>query len=526
MKFFRKSLIVLFTIVMALGLSACGGKATPSTAPEAPSDVSEPATQSDVSEPTTPATVTYDKVVYAYATFNNIPSKETLDTVEEAINAITRDKIGVEVDLMPIAIWDYSSQVSLALQGGEKVDLFQSLGDFNTAISTGMALDLTDMIDEYAAESKELIGMDWLAATSKAGRIYGLPTYKPIALTPMVVYRQDIVDELGIDMSQVNEVSDLTPILAQVKAAYPDMTPVAAVNTGNIGLITTVQKVDYLTDSYFSPKGVLINNDPTVVDFYASEEFAEIANLARTWYTEGLVMKDAATTSSTAAELMSSGNYFCYVAAYSYPEEDTAAALEAQTGGYDLGAKMMGQAFLDTTSINALTWMVSSTSDVPEAALKFLNLTFTDKEIVNLIIYGLEGRDYVLKGDGTVNYPEGQDASSVPYTAQLSCGTLGNFFIMYPMEGTRIESLEWELEQNKNAELSIAMGFVFDSSNVATEYTAVINVIDQYLAGLICGSVDPETEIPVFLQRLEEAGLGTIIAEKQTQLDAWFAENK
>lgn len=516
MQLIRKSLLVALTIVMVLGLSSCGNQASSPTITEAPSDVSEP---------TTAGPVTYDKVVYAYATFNNIPTTETLDTVEEAINQITREKIGVEVELMPIVIWDYSSQVSLALQGGEKVDVFQSLGDFNTAVSSGMALDLTDMIDQYAAESKELIGTDWLAATSKAGRIYGLPTYKPIALTSMVVYRQDIADELGLDMSQVNTVSDLTPILEQVKAAYPDMTPVAAVNTGNIGLITAAQDVDYLTDSYFSPKGVLINNEPTVVDFYASEKFTEITNLARTWYNNDLVMKDAATTTSTAAELMSSGNYFCYIAAYSYPEEDTAASIEAQAGGYDLGAKMMGHAFLDTTSINALTWMVSSTSDVPEAAVKFMNLTFTDKDVVNLLIYGLQDRDYVMNEDGTVSYPEGQDAATVPYTSQLSCGTLGNFFIMYPMQGTNVESLEWELEQNKNAALSVAMGFVFDSSNVATEYTAVTNVIDQYLPGLSCGSVDPETELPVFLQRLEEAGLGTIIAEKQSQLEAWFAEN-
>lgn len=517
MQLARKSLIIVLSILMVIGLSSCTSPASSPSTAEAPVEVSEPETA---------APVTYEKVVYAYATFNNIPTTETLDTVEEAINVITREKIGVEVDLMPIAIWDYSSQVSLALQGGEKIDVFQSLGDFNTAISSGMALDLTDMIDTYAVESKELIGVDWLAATSKAGRIYGLPTYKPIALTSMVVYRQDIVDELGLDMSQVNEVSDLTAILEQVKAAYPDMTPVAAVNTGNIGLITTVQNVDYLTDNYFSPKGVLIDNDPTVVDFYASEKFAEITSIARDWYNKGLVMKDAATTTSTAAELMSSGNYFCYVAAYSYPEEDTAASIEAQSGGYELGAKMIGQAFLDTTSINALTWMVSSTSDVPEAALKFLNLTFTDEDVVNLIIYGLQDRDYVMNEDGTVTYPEGQDAATVPYTSQLSCGTLGNFFIMYPMQGTRIESLAWELEQNKNAELSVAMGFVFDSSNVATEYTAVTNVIDQYLPGLVCGSVDPETEIPIFLQRLEEAGLNTIIAEKQTQLDAWFAENK
>ena len=88
-------------------------------------------------------------MVYAYATFNNIPTEETLASVEEAINAITRDKIGVEVELKPIVIWDYSSTVSLALQGGEQIDVFQSLGDLSTAISTDMCLDITDIIDTF-----------------------------------------------------------------------------------------------------------------------------------------------------------------------------------------------------------------------------------------------------------------------------------------------------------------------------------------------------------------------------------------
>ncbi len=474
----------------------------------------------------TPATAaSYDKVVFSYATFNNIPSDDVLSTVEEAINQITRDKIGVEVELMPIMIWDYSSTISLALQGGEQVDIFQTLGDLNTSISSGMAMDITDLVPEYAKEAAELIGDKWLAATSHAGRLYGLPTYKPIALTPMLIYRQDIADALGLDMSTVNRVNDIGTVLQTVKDSYPDMTPLAAVNTGNIGLGMTVRNVDYLTDNYFSPKGVLMNDELTVVDYYASQEFADICNTAREWYLNDLVMKDAATTSSTAAELMSSGNYFAYLASYSYPEEDTAASLEAQTGGYDLGAKIVSSAFLDTSSINALTWCVASTTKVPEAAVKFLNLTFTDPDVVNLIIYGLEGRDYVMT-DGFMSYPEGQEAATVPYTAQLSCGTMGNFFIMHPMQGTDPESLAWELEQNQKAKTSVAMGFTFDSSAVKTEYTAVTNVIEQYLPGLLCGSVDPTTEIPVFLERLEEAGLGDIIAEKQAQLDAWVAANK
>lgn len=468
----------------------------------------------------------YDQVTYAYATFNNIPTEEDLDTVEEAINEITREKINVEVTLKPMFIGDYSSNVSLALQAGEKIDVFESIGDFNNCVSTGMAMDITELIDTCAPETKELVGEDWLQACASGGKLYGIPTYKPIALTPMIIYRQDIADELGIDMKAVNSVEEVTAVFEKVKEEKPEMTPLAPIEAGSLGLNRTYGSIDFLTDDFNTPVGVLLGDDMTVVDFYSSDIFKERCELAREWYNNGLSMKDAATTTSMAGELMSSGNYFAYIAAYSYPEEDTAASLQAQSGNFPMGAKMLGDAYISTIDVNALTWMVASNSDVPEAALKFLNLTFTDVDVCNLLIYGVKDRDYVLSEDGYASYPEGQDAATVPYTAQLSCGTLGNFFIMYPTVGTNKDSLEWELEQNQTAETSPAMGFTFDASALKTQYTAVKNVINQYLPGLMCGSVDPETEIPKFVSALNDAGYQDILAAKQEQLDKWIAENK
>lgn len=509
MKNKKRILAFILASAMGAGLTACGGNNT-GTAADTEGGLAENAK--------------YEQVVYAYSTFNNIPTDEDLDTVEEAINAITREKIGVEVTLKPISIADYSSKVSLALQGGEKIDIFQSLGDFNNCVATDMCYDITDLLDTCAPETKELVGGEWLAACASDGRIYGIPTYKPVALTPMLIYREDIANELGLDMSNINSPEAVTAIVEQVKEAYPDMTALAPVQQGVIGLHNCFQNVDYLTDDYYSPKGVLLNGDMTVTDLYATDEFRNMCSLARTWYNEGLVMKDAATTTSTAAECMSSGNYFGYIAAYSYPEKDTAASLSAQCGGYELGAKMIGDAYLSTGDLNAVSWMIASTTDVPEAAAKFLNLTYTDEDIVNILIYGVEGRDYVKNDDGTVSYPEGEDATTVPYTAQLSCGTLGNYFIMYPTAGTDPDSLEWELEQNKNAKTSPAMGFTFDSSRLKTQYTAVNNVISQYLPGLLCGSLDPETEIDKFISALNDAGYQDILNAKQEQLDAWAAE--
>lgn len=503
MKNRKKILATLLVAAMASGLVACGED--------------KGSTESGVSN------ASYDQVTYAFCTFNNIPTEEDLDVVEEEINKITREKINAEVTLMPISIAEYSNKVSLALQGDEKIDIYESLGDFGTYVASDMCYDLTDLVDTYAADAKDIVGEDWLDACKSNGKLYGIPTMKPIALTPMVIYRQDIADELEIDMSSVNSIEDMTDVLAKVKEAKPDMIPLAAVQTGEIGLATNYGDVDFLTDDRYSPIGVLMGDDLTVTDLYGTDRFKDLCALTRNWYENDLVMKDAATTTSAAAETMSSGNYFCYIAAYSYPEEDTAASMEAQCGGYDLGAKIIGDAYLSTGDINAVTFMVASTTDVPEAAIKFLNLTYSDEDIINLLIYGVEGRDYVKNEDGSVSYPEGLDSTTVPYTAQLSCGTLGNFFKMYQMGMANPASLEWELEQNKSAKTSPAMGFTFDKSNVKTQYTAVSNVISQYLPGLVCGSLDPETEIEKFESALKEAGYQEILDEKQSQLDAWAA---
>lgn len=464
----KRVLAALLIAAMTVGLTACGGS----------SDSNGSAAGTETGS--TKADGDYEQVTYAYSTFNNIPTEEDLDVVEEEINKITREKIGVEVTLEPIAFADYPSKVSLALQGGEKIDIYESLGDFNNYVSTDMTYELNDLLDQYGQGIVDAIGEDWLAACTADGTIYGTPTLKPIALTPMVIYRQDIADELGLDMSSVNSIEDVTDILKQVKEAYPDMIPLAPVEPGRIGLDVTWGDVDFLTDSMYSPTGVLMGDDLTVTDLYSTDIYKERCELVRSWYNDGLVMQDAATTTSAAAETMSSGNYFCYIAAYSYPE----------------------------------------------AAMKFLNLTYTDADVINLLIYGIEGRDYVKNDDGTVSYPEGEDSTTVPYTAQLSCGTLGNYFLMYCLEGSDPASLDWELEQNKIAKTSPAMGFTFDSSSVKTQYTAVNNVIKQYMPGLNCGSLDPDTEIEKFVKALDDAGYQDILNAKQEQLDAWVAQQK
>ncbi|MGN6711609.1 ABC transporter substrate-binding protein [Anaerocolumna jejuensis] len=463
------------------------------------------------------------KIVYAYLSFNNIP--EDLSDVETAINNITRDKIGVEVELMPLSVANYTQQINLAMQGGEQVDVFHSLGDFNQYVTRNQAYDLTDIIDSCAKEAKDAVGENMMKVTTQNNKIYGIPANKGVALAPNFIYRQDIMDELGVDASTIKSINDLAPIFEKLKEKHPDMTPLAPVNPGDSGILNTIFGVDYLTDDYLNPKGVLMGDSTKVEDFYQTDAFKEKVNLARDWYSKGYILKDAVTTTSSASELISGGSAFSYIANYGGTSKDVANQLTSQTG-QKIGAVRLGSPYLDTSSVNSITWMISSTTKNPEAALKFLNLTYSDPEIVNLIVYGIEGKDYVKVDDSTVTWPEGLDASTVPYTAQLSCGIIGSQFAQYTLKGTDKESLKLMEEENKNAASSKAFGFIFDSSPVKNEYTSVINVINQYLPVLRCGSVDPVTELPDFIAKLKEAGMDKIIAEKQKQLDAYLAENK
>ena len=84
------------------------------------------------------------------------------------------------------------------------------------------------------------------------------------------------------------------------------------------------------------------------------------------------------------------------------------------------------------------------------------------------------------------------------------------------------ELMEYQLCRELAKEL--AMGFTFDSSSLKTQYTAVKNVISQYLPGLLCGSLDPDTELEKFEQALMDAGYQDILDAKQEQLDAWLAQ--
>ncbi|MBQ1280676.1 MAG: DUF3502 domain-containing protein, partial [Oscillospiraceae bacterium] len=198
---------------------------------------------------------------------------------------------------------------------------------------------------------------------------------------------------------------------------------------------------------------------------------------------------------------------------------------EMNAYGADFSAVNVGYSDLYTDTVGV---GISYTSKNPALAADFINHLYVDEYLWNTLIYGVEGQDYVWNEDHTlVKYPEGLDGTSIPYMFMMySCGIIGNGFFYLPFESNNAgNSPEYGMELMQKAWAPPLYGFTPSNANVLNEVAAVSNVVSQYNDVLTFGDVNPDEFYDQFISELKAAGIDTIIAEYQTQADAWLAAN-
>lgn len=443
-----------------------------------------------------------------------LPSGSAVDdqaAVLEAVNKISREKIGVEIELQVFQFGQWFQQYSLFLSGTEDFDILANYGDFSSAVSQGAAYDLTNLLAEYGQDIVALEG-DFLKSGQVGGVQYAVPVYGAYVNTMGIQYREDIVKELGLEeqVAQVKSLEDWTPILAAVKEAYPEMTPFVT----NAGSTTTNFRYgpwDSLGNNY----GVLLNGgiSSEIVNLFASDEYAEMCKVMNDWYNNGYTSKDIQTQTDSFTTLAQNDAAFSTLGAYDF----NSAIYNTTLIGKEIGSIPMGEPTAKTYT--NVTYTIMSTSKHPEAAMKFLNLWFSDDEVATLIKYGIEGVHYQLNENGAGQYLDGQNMNTCTYHLGTSFNNAAG--IRWETEDSNyVQSL---LDSNNNSAKSSALGFKFDTTNVINEITQLDNVCSKYQAGLESGALNPEENLPLFLKELEAAGIDTVIAEKQKQFEEWKA---
>ena len=275
-------------------------------------------------------------------------------------------------------------------------------------------------------------------------------------------------------------------------------------------------------EPYWQEYIVGFENDPSKAQsVFHSDYYEKAVSKVHDWYEAGYVYKDSTTTELTNTTAISDGIAFSMV----FSAENATMMSTVQDCGYDMTVIPLSSQPITSQKIRQLDWVIPVTSTEPEAAMAFMNLLYTDEQIVNLINYGIEGVHYVKNDNGTISLPEGVEPASSGYYGNLSF-LIGNQYLSYVWDTYDPNTRQESLEINKNAQMSPYLGFTFDSSDYANEISAVTNVITEYSSSLVCGIADPATTLPEFREKLDNSGMNVLVDAVQEQLDAWIAQNK
>jgi putative aldouronate transport system substrate-binding protein len=148
--------------------------------------------------------------------------------------------------------------------------------------------------------------------------------------------------------------------------------------------------------------------------------------------------------------------------------------------------------------------------------MMFINLLHTDKEINNLLNFGIEDVHYTRNGE--IITPTDKSGDYSPGSAWM----FGSQFLNYVWNTEAPDKWEQFKAFNEGAISSPGLGFVFNSEPVKSEVGALANVIKQFQKAVETGSVDPEQGLKDYHKALDEAGLAKVVAEKQKQFDEFL----
>ena len=416
------------------------------------------------------------------------------ERIEQKINEILEPELNANLDIVVLPWASASQQLQLMLSGDEKIDVFYTQATNAVQyMNAGQIIDMSELIDKYGTNIKQIYGEDIAKINQIEGFVYGVPNQIERGSIPAVFMRKDLVEKYNIDTSQIKEPKDLESVFETVKAGEPDMTMLYSINDGDTP-VTRLFRGDNLSDNNYL--GVLMDqtNSTKLENFFATDWFKDTTTMLYNWYQKGYISQDAGTNTENWRTVCKAGNLFSLFFAY---HPGTPVEFESSTG-YDFEiVPFYNEPIINSSSYNGVTFSIAQNSENPEKTMEVLDYIYGSSEIMNLLNWGEQDKDYVIEDadNGIINFPEGITSDNAGYNLNLGW-ELPNQFIAYKWTGSDPKLWEKMEEFNSSAKSSKAVGFLFDSSNYSSEIAALSNIVKQYSGALYSGSGDPDELIP------------------------------
>lgn len=434
------------------------------------------------------------------------------------------DEINVDLEIQYLPWSEYGGGKSeLMFSAGEKFMCYTNTEVTAKMVGKGYYADVTDVLEANAPELYEYCNE---AETSKAfeigGRIYSITVgNKPNAGEDyLMMVRKDLMEEVGIE--KISTVEELENFYTLCKEKHPDYIGLGRGLNPRVlnGAITSSKNMDFVNSFVFTDANV---DDTTLYSYYESEEFKEIAGIAKRWNEMGIIPSYQLSNPEQASSEFAAGRAMFAVSAndriFEMMETVRPSAPDAVFENVYLGSEEEKPLLKFGDYVTAFG--ISAGVEDPEelgAYIQVLNLFQKNQEWVDLWIYGIEGVDYTLDENGRVERI---------CTDELihSWMPVNTAFRRYPSYITD-EQIETFNHQADNGVDKKTLNFIFDTEPVKSEYAQLQAVESEYLSPIANGFKDYDENIDKAIEKLKAAGIDKFMEEVQRQFDEFKASQQ
>lgn len=425
------------------------------------------------------------------------------DEVLAVFNEELEKKYGMTLDLQLFNSADYGNKMNLIMASQEVFDIcFVSswVNKFSVVAPKGAILPLDDLLDKNAPELRNTLPDYMFKSASYNGKIYAIPNYQIAYSASGVMVQKKLAEKYGLNMDEINTFTDLEPFLQKIKDNEPGIFPIQAPTILN-------NEVENISGAYSAVrKG---DTSLRVFDGYSNEYALSDLEIAARWFQKGYIRQDIDSVTSDVADV--NANKYAVVLGTILPGVE--GTMKTKTG-QDYLCKALIPPYVAGQAGQSTMNAISSTSTHPDEAMKFLGIINTDKELFNLLMFGLEGKHYEKLSDNQIKISE-----DGKYKLGVSAWAFGNQFNAFYTESQEVGSWEKTDKINREAQQSLLLGFTPNVDNIKSELTAIENVVSEY--NKIYVRSNWKELYKERGEKLKKAGIDTVVAEIQRQVDEW-----
>ena len=544
----KKILALILAAAMSVSLFACGAQNAPSgsekeaaestkentekTDAETKKDADTEAPEKDTEDTASPAELRdgelyvdpdpekWPTLVVEVCSFSD--EQESEAEIEAALNEyLVSINAGFKVDMLSIAIGDRATRLTLMLADNKNpIDVFgfRWYSSVTKMVSNQQIISLEKYKDIYP-ELMKVYPESIYRTCMVNGELYSIPAGGCFGQQEVYALRKDIAEEIGV-MDLVDTeitIDQLEEIMTKAEELHPELCWM-----GDPAL-TPFLNIDNLgNDSWI---GVLENRGvgaSRIINYYDTDEFYNRAVRYKEWADKGFFRDDPLNNNYAGANDINDGicGGFMFEA---FDPQYAYTLMGQQVHNHEMVIFQLSN-WVGTNSCIYNGFSISSVCKNPDAAAKFLNLFYTDENVLRYFSLGKEGLTYIVKEDGTADYPEGKDSTNVGWNCTAPW-FYANETLSIPFQTDFVDMYDLMKEINQDPErlYSDGMGFIFNDTDVFDEMAACSSIVGEYRKALMLGQLDVDTAVEDFRSELKEAGIDKVIAEMQSQYEAFLA---